>query len=66
MIRPICVCIAVGLLVSLSACGDTCESVKAEAREIEQKIQKDPQSASEYAEEMDELIEKMSELQCFP
>jgi Mg2+ and Co2+ transporter CorA len=66
MIRPIGICIALGLLFSLSACSETCESVKEEVREIEQEIEKDPQSAGDHTEELGTLLEKMTELKCYP
>jgi len=64
MFRAITAASGLGLMLALSACGDTCESLKAEMEEIGQEIQKDPSSAFERAKELQELTNKALEMNC--
>jgi prefoldin subunit 5 len=66
MFRLVEIFLGTGLLLSLSACGDTCESVKKDLQKIEKDIEKNPESAFDHAEELEELGNKMQELKCFP
>lgn len=56
--------LVVGLMVSLSACGDTCESVQDEIEKVGRSIQKDPKKARESMEELKALKNKLYEMDC--
>ena len=64
MVRMATLVLGIGLAATLGACGDSCESVKADMERIGKEIQKDPTSAFDRASELDELGRKYRELGC--
>jgi hypothetical protein len=64
MLRLIRLLFGVGLILFLSGCGDSCESVQDEIQEIGRAIQKNPQTAMERGEELEELKNKLQEMDC--
>jgi hypothetical protein len=64
MFRVEVLLLVVGLIGSLSACSDTCESVQDELERIGRSIQKDPKKARESTEEIKALTSKLLEMDC--
>jgi len=56
--------IGLSLMVSLSACGDSCNSLKGEIEQIGREVQKNPASAMSRTEELQSLTNKMAKLGC--
>lgn len=65
MAKLLAALLGAGALVSLSGCGDSCESVQAEMKKIGGEIAKDPSTAPKRAGELEELAKKMRDLNCF-
>ncbi len=53
-----------GMVLGLSGCGESCESVQDEIEEIGRDIQKNPSSAPGRAEELEDLRDKLQEMGC--
>lgn len=64
MLRLAAMLLGLGLVLPLSACGDSCESLQEEIQEIGREIQQSPGSAMERGEELQELRDKLQEMGC--
>lgn len=64
MPRSILLTAGLGMVLGLSGCGESCESVQDEIEGIGREIQKNPSSAPDRAEELEELRDKLQEMGC--
>lgn len=65
MVRSATLFLALGLGVSLLACGgDSCESLQEEFEQIGREIEANPETVLDRAEELQELGERMQEMGC--
>lgn len=64
MLRSVIVTAGFGMLLGLSGCGESCESVQDDIEEIGREISRDPSSAPDRAEELEALRDKLQEMGC--
>lgn len=64
MLRIITLTSILGMVLVLSACGESCESLQDQMQDIGREIQGDPSSAMDRSEELEDLRDKMQEMGC--
>lgn len=64
MIRSVIITLGLAMAMSVSGCGDSCESLQADMEQIGKEIEKNPETAFGRAKELQELGAKYTELGC--